>query len=45
MIKTILSRNGYKIKKSELNIKTLKEMKKFFCDIFVIFKIGLLPDL
>ena len=28
MIKTILSRNGYKIKKSELNIKTLKEMKK-----------------
>ena len=28
MIKTILSRNGYKIKNSELNIKTLKEMKK-----------------
>ena len=28
MIKTTLSRNGYKIKKSELNIKTLKEIKK-----------------
>ena len=28
MIKTILSRNGYKIKKSELSIKTLKEIKK-----------------
>ena len=28
MIKTILSRNGYKIKKKELSIKELKEIKK-----------------
>jgi superfamily II DNA or RNA helicase len=28
MIKTVLSRNGYKIKKNELSIKDLKEIKK-----------------
>ena len=28
MIKTILSRNGYKIKKADLDMKTLKEIKK-----------------
>ena len=27
MVKTILSRNGYKIKKSEIDIKTLKDIK------------------
>jgi len=28
MVKTILSRHGYKIKKSELDLKTIKELKK-----------------
>ena len=28
MVKTILSRNGYKIKKNELSVKELKEIKK-----------------
>ena len=27
MVKTILSRNGYKIKKSEIDIKTLIDIK------------------
>ena len=30
MIKTILSRNGYKIKKADLDVKTLKEINKIF---------------